>query len=277
MTTLPPSVSVSPAIARLQGLLEHPRFTFFITFLILLNAVMLGLETDNRIMESYGRLLHLADHAILAIFVLELVSKMVVYRKAFFRSGWNWFDFIIVGISLIPASGPLTVLRALRVFRVLRLLSVVPSLRRVVSALFRAIPGMASILAVLLIIYYVAAVLATHVFGHSHDPVLEDLFGTVGRSMFTLFQLMTLEGWSENIAAPTMAVYPWSWVFFVVFIVVTSFAVLNLFIGVIVDAMNIIHEEEGKDSGEATLQRDIRALREEISSLRAMIAKSDQG
>ena len=255
-------------MSRLQAFLEHRNFTGFITILILLNAITLGLETDDALMASHGALLHTIDPAILAIFVLELALKLVAYRLSFFRVGWNWFDLIIIGVSLIPATGALSVLRALRVFRVLRLLSVVPSMRRVVSALFRAIPGMASIMSVLLVIYYVAAVLATHTFGHSNDETLETLFGDVGSSMFTLFQLMTLEGWRTDVANPTMAIYPWSWIFFVLFIIVTSFAVLNLFIGVIVDAMNIIHEEEEGSKGTMPLQTEIQLLRLDIESLR---------
>jgi voltage-gated sodium channel len=253
---------------RLQAFLEHNRFTAFITALILINAVTLGLETDDTLMARHGTLLHIIDHAILVVFVLELVLKLIAYRLQFFRVGWNWFDLVIITISLIPATGSLSVLRALRVFRVLRLLSVVPSMRRVISALFRAIPGMASIMSVLLVIYYVSAVLATHIFGHSNDATLESLFGSVGASMFTLFQLMTLEGWRDGIAEPAMAIYPMSWIFFVVFIIVTSFAVLNLFIGVIVDAMNIIHEEEDKEKGELPLHTDIKLLRADIENLR---------
>lgn len=259
-------------MARLQAILEHRHFTFFITGLILLNAALLGLETDDSLREAYGDGFHLVDHLILSIFIAELSAKLIVYRKSFFSSGWNWFDLIIVTICLIPASGPLSVLRALRVFRVLRLLSVVPSLRRVISALLRAIPGMASIMSVLLVIYYVAAVLATHIFGHSQDAELEALFGSIGKSMFTLFQVMTLEGWRQDVAQPAMALYPWSWIFFVVFIIITSFAVLNLFIGVIVDAMNIIHEEEGQQKGEVSLQTDIKLLRADIEELRCQLS-----
>ncbi len=255
-------------MSRLKAFLEHRNFTGFITVLILINAITLGLETDDSLMAQYGAVLGLLDQVILSVFVAELSLKLLAYRGQFFRVGWNWFDLLIVGISLIPATGALSVLRALRVFRVLRLLSVVPSMRRVVSALFKAIPGMASIMSVLLVIYYVAAVLATHTFGHSHDETLEGLFGSVGASMFTLFQLMTLEGWRSDVANPTMAIYPWAWIFFVVFIVVTSFAVLNLFIGVIVDAMNIIHDEEEEAKGDIPLQTDIQLLRLDIESLR---------
>ncbi|QQG37347.1 MAG: ion transporter [Micavibrio aeruginosavorus] len=257
---------------RLQAFLEHRNFTIFITGLILLNAVLLGVETDDSLRQAYGAWFHKLDQLILGVFVAELGARLAVYRLAFFRSGWNWFDLIVVSICLIPASGPLAVLRALRVFRVLRLLSVVPSLRRVISALLRAIPGMTSILSVLLIIYYVAAVLATHIFGHSDDSRLEALFGSIGKSMFTLFQIMTLEGWSEGIAQPAMAVYPWSWVFFVAFIIITSFAVLNLFIGVIVDAMNIIHEEEGRGKEDASLQLEIKLLRADIEQMRRVLS-----
>lgn len=262
----------------LQAILEHRYFTIFITGLILLNAALLGMETDDSLMAVYGDWFHRLDRLILGVFVAELGAKLVVYRLAFFRSGWNWFDLIVVGICFVPASGPLSVLRALRIFRVLRLLSVVPSLRRVISALLRAIPGMTSILSVLLIIYYVAAVLATHIFGHSDDAQLEALFGSIGKSMFTLFQIMTLEGWSDGIAQPAMAVYPWSWVFFVAFIIITSFAVLNLFIGVIVDAMNIIHEEEGREKGDIPLGSEIKLLRADIEELRqALAAQRNKG
>lgn len=264
-------------MSRLQAFLEHRNFTFFIIGLILLNAALLGLETDDVLRETYGGLFHRLDQLILGIFVVELSAKLVAYRKSFFSSGWNWFDLIIVTICLIPASGPLSVLRALRVFRVLRLLSVVPSLRRVISALLQAIPGMTSILSVLLVIYYVAAVLATHIFGNSHDAELETLFGSIGQSMFTLFQMMTLDGWRTEIAEPVLVLYPWAWVFFVIFIIITSFAVLNLFIGVIVDAMNIIHEEENREMGDVPLHADIKLLRADIEELRRQLASQKTG
>jgi len=182
------------------------------------------------------------------------------------------FDFLIVGIALIPASGPLSVLRALRILRVLRLVSVVPSMRRVIAALFHAIPGMASIMAVLMIIYYVCAVLATKLFGAD----FEMLFGSIGASMYTLFQIMTLEGWSEEVVRPVMEVYPQAWLFFIPFIITTSFAVLNLFIGIIVDAMNIIHEKEEYAGPErrqkpSQLTQEVRGLREELDEIKSLL------
>lgn len=263
---------------RIRTAVESAAFLKIITALIILNAMTLGLETSDAVMERYGGLLHGFDRLILSVFVIEIVSRLYAYRLSFFRNGWNIFDFLVVGISLVPAIGPLSMLRTLRVLRILRLMSAVPRMRRVVSALFSAIPGMASIMSVLLLIFYVAAVLTTQIFGKSGDPALEAIFGSLGTSMFTLFQLMTLEGWAENIAAPTMAVFPWSWAFFVMFIMMTTFAVLNLFIGIIVDAMNILHEHDDPEGLVHThhaqmdvlkdIRNDIAALRTEVEGLR---------
>ncbi len=251
---------------------ENKRFTGFITILILLNAAILGMETDEGVRAQYGEILQGTDHVILGVFVLELLLKMFVYRLSFFRAGWNVFDFVIVGVSLVPASAGLSIMRALRIFRVLRLVSVVPQMRRVISALLVSIPGMASIVGVLLIIFYVSAVLATQLFGSYPDPQMQTLFGSIGASMYTLFQIMTLEGWAENVANPTIALFPWSWLFFVPFIIITSFAVLNLFIGIIVDAMQIVQEKDLAEE-EATIIDEITHLREEIMALRRDVQK----
>ena len=241
-----------------------------------MNAIILGFETDIRVMEEVGPYLLLLDNIALCIFVVEIGLKLFIYRLSFFRQGWNVFDFVIVGIALMPTSGPLAVMRALRILRVLRLVSVVPSMRRVIAALFHAIPGMASIMAVLMIIYYVCAVLSTRLFGAE----FEMLFGSVGASMYTLFQVMTLEGWSEEVVRPVMDVYPYAWLFFIPFIIVTSFAVLNLFIGIIVDAMNIIHEKEEykgperrKKPSELTLE--VREMREDMDEIKALLKQKN--
>ncbi len=215
----------------------------FIIILILINAVTLGLETDQSIMASYGTYLLAIDKIILCFFVAEIGLKLYAYRLSFFKSGWNIFDFLIVGIALMPTSGPLAVLRALRILRVLRLLSVVPQMRRVINAIGYSIPGMMSVISVLLLLFYVSAVLTTKLFGTHPDPQMHEWFGTIGASAYTLFQIMTLESWSMGIVRPTMELFPLSWLFFVPFIIITSFAVLNLFIGIIVDAMSMAQEE----------------------------------
>jgi voltage-gated sodium channel len=230
----------------LRQVVESSQFSKTIAALILINAVTLGLETSENFMDDYGLLISVADKIILGIFVIEISVKLYIYKWGFFRVGWNVLDFIIISISLVPAVTYLSVMRSLRIFRVLRLITVMPQLRSVIAALLYAIPGMVSVISVLMIIFYIAAVLTTQIFGAGNEPEMKELFGTIGDSMYTLFQLMTLEGWHENIAAPTMKSYPWAWAFFIPFIIITTFAVLNLFIGIIVDAMNLIAEDNAK-------------------------------
>jgi len=229
--------------ATLSAFVEGKIFVLFITALIMVNAVTLGLETDNDILRDYGFWLKFIDRTILIIFTIELTIKFVAYRLGFFKSGWNIFDLLIVTIAWIPASGTLSVLRALRILRVLRLISVVPQMRRVIGALLHSIPSMLSVMGVLTLIFYVASVLATKLFGTHPDPNMQEWFGSISASAYTLFQIMTLESWSMGIVRPTMELFPTSWVFFVPFIIVTSFAVLNLFIGIMVDAMSSAQEE----------------------------------
>jgi voltage-gated sodium channel len=278
------NIELTGTRGKIARFIEHHSFINFIAGLIILNAITLGLETSDAVTNMAGGFLLVIDQIISWIFVAEITLKLYTYRLSFFRAGWNVFDFLIVGISLLTAGGALNILRALRIFRVLRLMSIVPQMRRVVTALFLSLPGMTSIVAVLMIIFYVAAVLATKIFGADADPAMEAMFGTIGSSMYTLFTVMTLEGWSENIAEPTMEIFPWAWAFFVPFIIITSFAVLNLFIGIIVDAMNIIQgkdlEKEGDDIIAEThkqteiIHQDIDVLRAEVAELKALLVKA---
>lgn len=263
---------------KLRSVVESHIFVNVIVGLILLNAVTLGMETDDGMLAAHGPLLYAIDKIILGVFVAEMLAKIYIYRMAFFRTGWNVFDLSIITISLLPATGPLAILRALRIFRVLRLFSIVPQMRIVITGLLRALPGMASVVAVIGIIFFVFSVLVTKIFGRTGDATLEALFGDLGKSMFTLFQLMTLEDWVAGIAEPAMALHPWSWVIFIPFIIMTTFAILNLFIGVIVEAMQNVHVEEQKAMAaddpdkQVTLedvQSEIRALREELRNGRS--------
>ena len=267
------------ARTRIASLVEGRPAQGLITALIVLNAVTLGLETSPSIRGAYGSALAVFDAFVLAVFVLEIAAKLYGRGRAFFRDPWNVFDFLVVGIALVPTSGPFSVLRALRILRIMRLVSVVPQMRRVTQALVLAIPGMAPIIGLIAIIFYVAAVIATSFFGATFDA----WFGSVGESMYTLFQIMTLESWSMGIVRPVMAEYPYAWVFFVPFIVITSFAVINLFIGVIVDAMQTQHEQEAAEVEEhvhadATVLRDeIALLRGEVTALREALSASSSG
>jgi len=228
---------------RIGEFVEGQKAQFFIMALIVVNAITLGLETVPSISQAYGNWLHVFDQAVLTVFVLEILAKLLYRNWRFFLDGWNVFDFIIVGIALIPASGALAVLRSLRILRALRLLSVVPSMRRVVLALLTAIPGIGSVGLLILLIFYVGAVISTKVFG----PDFSEWFGTIGASMYTLFQIMTLESWSMGIVRPVLELFPMAWTFFIPFILITSFTVLNLFIGIIVDAMQSQHMAEQKE------------------------------
>ncbi len=254
-----------------------PRTERFILTLIVINAVLLGLETSAWVMAAYGTLLTALDRAILAVFVAEIAARIIVHRTSFFRDPWSIFDFIVVGIALVPATETFSVLRALRVLRVLRLITTVPSLRRVVGGLVAALPGMGSVVALLALVFYVFSVIATKLFGAQFP----EWFGSLGASAYSLFQIMTLESWSMGIVRPVMEVFPYAWVFFVPFIVVTTFAVLNLFIGIVVNAMQTEHEKSlvQERAAErdiihdetAPLVIEIKALRHEIADLRQRI------
>lgn len=240
--------SLSPLRRKAAIFIESQPLVRFIIALILINAITLGLETDKDISAQFGAQLFVFDKVMLSIFTIEIGLKLFAYRWHFFKSGWNVFDFLIVAIAWVPASGSLSVLRAFRILRILRLLSVVPQMRRVISALGHSIPGMSSVIGVLVLIFYVCAVLATKLFGQHPDPNMQEWFGTIGASGYTLFQIMTLESWSMGIVRPTLEIFPWAGLFFIPFIIVTSFAVLNLFIGIIVDAMQMAQlETRSKD------------------------------
>jgi len=264
---------------RVTRWIEQPRFQTTIIVLIVVNAAILGFETWPTAMETAGGLLKTIDRIILAVFVIEIALRIYAYRAAFWRDPWSLFDFAVVAIALVPASGPFSVLRTLRVLRVLRLLTMVPSMRRVVGALLAAIPGLGSISLVLAIIFYVFGVIGTNLFAETHPQ----WFGTLGRSLYTLFQVMTLESWSMGISRPVMEAHPFAWLFFVIFILVATFTMLNLFIAIIVNAMQTYQEHEhdetvrvvheSQDHIETELHDEMRSLRAEIAELRSLLGK----
>jgi len=265
--------------ARLAVTVERPPVQTFITVLIIVNAITLGLETSSGVMARWGGVLHVIDRAILTVFVVEIALRLVAHGPRFFRDPWGIFDFVVVGIALVPATGPFSVLRALRVLRVLRLLTMLPNMRRVVAGLLSAIPGLASVFGIIAIIFYVAAVIATQIFGGDFPA----WFGNIGLSAYSLFQIMTLESWSMGIVRPVMEVYPYAWMFFILFILVSTFTMLNLFIAVIVNAIQAEHDLELRDKAEAKAQEvtpvelELKALREEVRALRLAITEKPGG
>ena len=254
-----------PEASFLEKLVEHQLFRNSIVVLIALNAVLLGVETTRTISTDALEMIDRLNQMILGVFVIELVLRIWVHRLNFFRDSWSLFDFVIVAASLIVPSGPFQVVRALRILRALRLVSNIPSLRRVVDGLFGAVPGIASVLLLLLLVLYIAGVMATLLF----REVAPENFGHLWISLFSLFQIMTLEGWS-GIATKVMAVYSWAWIFFIGYILVATFLVLNLVIGVVVSSIQSrIESEHAERAAEhAELVEDDEELKVELQSLR---------
>src|SRR6056297_2551778 len=236
--------------SRVGAFVEDPRIQNVIIAVILVNAVVLGMETSPELMSAFGPVIVAVDTFCLGVFVVEIAAKLFARGARFFRSGWNVFDFLIVGIALVPAAHSFSVLRALRILRVLRVISVAPRLRRVVEGFVTALPGMGSVFLLMAIIFYIGAVMATKLFSASFP----EWFGSLGLSAYTLFQIMTLESWSMGIVRPVMEIYPYAWAFFVPFILVTTFAVVNLVVGLIVNSMQDAHHQE--DAAKTDTYRD---------------------
>ncbi|MEP2642610.1 ion transporter [Roseobacter sp.] len=220
--------------------LDQPWVTTTVMVVIIFNAILLGLETSTTVMAQMGPVIVALDVACLGFFIAEILLKIVARGGRFFKNGWNLFDFAIVAAALVPGSQTMSVLRALRILRVLRVISVAPRLRRVVEGFVTALPGMASVFLLMAIIFYIGAVIATKLFGASFP----EWFGSLASSGYTLFQIMTLESWSMGIVRPVMEIYPYAWAFFVPFIMITTFAVVNLLVGLIVNSMQDAHQEE---------------------------------
>jgi voltage-gated sodium channel len=251
---------------RVAHLVESPGFNRLIIGLIVLNGILMGMETSQTIMADYGKLLHRLDSLLLLIFMVEIGLKLFAQGGAFFRNNWNVFDFLVVAIALAPATGQFSVLRVLRILRVLRLISQFRQLRVVVEALLGSLSGIASIAGLLLVLFYVFGVIATNLFSQAFP----EWFGTLGRTLYTLFQVMTLESWSMGISRPVMAVYPWAWAFFIPFILIATFTMLNLFIAIIVNSMQAI-EQVNQQATRAVIEQDtceIRVLQQEVAELR---------
>jgi len=263
----PPPPETASLRERARRIVSADWFRSAILGVIVFNAICLGLDTDQGIHAQFGPLLDRIDLVVTAIFVVEIGLKLFAERWAFFKSGWNVFDFCIVGLSLVAmfvsdasAAGAISILRVLRIFRVFRLFGALPALRRVVDALFKSIPGISAILAVLGLLFYVGAVMSVQLFGDRFP----DQFGDMPTGLFTLFQLMTLDGWSGEIVRPIVDVFPWAGMFFFPFIFLASFAILNLFIAVIVEALQQEQAEKTEEL-KVELTEEISETKEELS------------
>ncbi|MGF1446254.1 MAG: ion transporter [Pikeienuella sp.] len=263
--------------AKLRALLERDEARNFILAVIILNGFLLGVTTSAKLSESSLQIISIIDRVVIGIFVVEMILKLYAYRMRFFASAWNLFDLLVVIVSLLPQTDSLSVLRGMRVIRALRVMSAIPQMREVVKALVDALPGMGAVVLLLGVIYYIFGIMATLWFGEAFPQ----WFGTLGSSLYSLFQIMTLESWSMGIVRPVMEVFPWAWAFFVPFITMTAFAVLNLFIGILVNAMQAAVEAETEAELEkirdlvrdenAAVAEQVAALHEDIRRLSAQL------
>lgn len=258
----------------IKNIIEGHKFQNFIMALIILNGITMGLETSNSFSQNFNALFEWFNILVIGIFTIEIILRIYIHKREFFKDAWSLFDFIIVAISLIPASAGFEIFRILRVLRLFRLITIVPQMRKIMGALLSVIPGIASIAALLTLFFYIFAIMSTQLFGEKFP----EWFGTLGESFYTLFQIMTLESWSMGIVRPVMEVYPLAWTFFVPFIFIATFVIVNLIIAIVVEAMNEMHDkEEERIVEEVHLADDatkveIEKLRDDIKELKELLA-----
>jgi voltage-gated sodium channel len=270
------ALSAHPVKAFAARIIEARWFEPFMIGLILFNAVLIGLETSPQILERYGHWLHLGNDVILAVFIAEAVLKITAVTPRFrlyFGNGWNLFDFTIVVLSLIPATGDFAlVARLVRILRVLRLISAVPQLRLIVATLVRSIPSMGHVIMLMSVMFYIYAVTGVHFFA-ADDP---EHWGSLGSSLLTLFQLVTLEGWVDVMEA-VMENHPWAWVYFVSFVLLGTFVILNLFIAVVINNLETSKleqlEELEKPTTHEEVLRELDRTRDALRELQAKLAR----
>lgn len=254
---------------RLRSIVENRFFQGFVLGVIVFNSVVFGLQTSQTIMAEYGRLLGTLDQMCLAVFVVELVLKLIVYNRRFPRDAWNIFDFFVVAVSFVPDMGMLSSARILRVLRVFKLISGVKQMRVILSAIMKAIPGIAWSGVLLLLFYYVYGIIGTALFG----KVFPDWFGSLGASVYSLFQIMTLESWSMGIARPVIAVFPFAWIYFVSYILITSFLMMNVVVGIVLNSINESSAEDGQpaDDNAAQLEEELKKLKQQLEAVERLI------
>lgn len=261
---------------KIKEFVESRLFSQFIISLIVLNGITMGLETSKSFVNTFGFYTTLFNQIVITIFTIEIVLRIYTYKLSFFKDPWNLFDFFVVAISLIPVSSGFEILRVLRVLRLFRLVTAVPQMKKIVSALISVIPGMLSVIFLMMLFFYIFAIMATQLFGERFP----EWFGTLGESFYTLFQVMTLESWSMGIVRPIMEVYPFAWVFFVPFIFIVTFVMINLVVAIIIDAMAILNKEEEKhiieevSSNRDIVNDEIIELKKEIIELKNLLKDS---
>ncbi|MFY0608680.1 MAG: ion transporter [Cyclobacteriaceae bacterium] len=267
---------------QVRALIEKPFFQQSIVTLIVLNSVLIGIETSDEYMKTFGNYIDTIDRVILYLFVFEILLKLYAYGWSFFKDAWNLFDTLIIGISIVPSLGAsFAVLRALRIVRTLRLLKNIPKLRLIIESLLHSIPSIGWIGVLLVIIFYIFSIIGNTLFGAEFPQY----FGSLTDSLFTLFQIMTLESWASGIARPIISVESFAGVYFIVFILIATYTTLNIFIAIVVNTMNELHHrdimEEEKHIKDfvhhenETLLEEVRAMRKELVEIKNQLDARD--
>ena len=263
------------------GLVSSNWFEYFIIAVIIVNGALLGLETSAVIASDYGHWLELGNQIALGIFIVEAILKMVALwprMQDYFRDGWNIFDFMVIVFALIPATGQFAMIaRLARLLRVVRLISAIRDLRLIVAALVRSIPSVGHVIMLMSIVVYIYAIMGFHLF-HTHDP---EHWGSLAISLLTLFNIITLDGWT-NVMNTAMQKYSFAWVYFVSFVVVGTFVVINLFIAIIINSLDDTkrsHLQEGLEPvSHQDIVRELRATQETLKRLEERLnADDDEG
>lgn len=251
-------------------------FEPFMIGLIVFNAILIGLETSKDVVARYDGWLSAGNDIILGVFIVEALLKIIAVAPRFrlyFANGWNLFDFSIIVLSFVPATGEFAlVARLFRILRVLRLISAVPQLRLIVATLVRSIPSMGHVILLMSVIFYIYAITGFHLF-EKNDP---EHWGTLGASLLTLFQMVTLEGWVDVMDA-AMDAQPWAWIYFVTFIMVGTFVVLNLFIAVVINNLEQSKQEQleelMKPVTHEEVLKELERTRDALKTLQTKIAR----
>jgi voltage-gated sodium channel len=254
----------------LKSRLIHPMAESIVIGIIIINAITLGLETDKVLFAKFGEILIDIDRACVTFYVIEIFFKIYAFRRDYFKDPWHIFDIIVVSVTFVPATGPFNIIRGLRILRLFRIVENFPRLRSIVRSLLISIPGMIGVVTLIFIILYIYGVMGTMFFGEKFP----EFYGSLGKTLYSLFQAMTLESWSSQLARPVIAVYPWAWMYFVSFIAISALAVLNLIVGLLVsaiqeerDRMRDIKAESQRKETEETMLDAISDLNDRLKSL----------
>ena len=273
-------------IKGLQKIADGKVFQGIILFVIVFNSVIMGVETIRNLSDGAVNVLATINTVCLWIFIIEIIVKLLAYGLAYFKDPWNWFDVIIVGISMASGLAFMSAFRAVRVLRVLKslkalrgtkLIGSVKHLQVIIGAIVRSIPSILWTGILLILIYYIFALIGVNLFGETFP----DWFGTIGKAMYTLFQVMTLESWSMGISRPVMEVFPYAWAYFVPYVLMSSFVVMNVVVGIVVNSISEVTaetdaENSAEDKEEAPAEVSKTELLEEMRSLREQLDRIEK-